>query len=247
MAGAGRSPVRVVSIHDVSSVTLDVSRRLLTLCEESGVRVSLLVVPGPWRGARVTEDRSFRRWLDGAADRGHEVSLHGWTHEGGGGRGLANRFIARGCGEFAALDRVEALRRLECGLAVMDELGHRVEGFTAPGWLLSSGAREALVDLGFVYTTTHLSVLDLTGAEPIAVPALCQRPDSPIAGIGSRFVRRVVVARVASGRSVRLALHPADLSTESLIEATRTLVQVMGSGPTTTYADCVRAGVAAAA
>lgn len=247
MAAVGGSPVRVVSIHDVSSVTLDLSRRLLGLCEESGVRASLLVVPGPWRGARVTEDLAFRRWLEGAAGRGHEVSLHGWTHEGGGGRSLADRFIARRCGEFAALDRSEALRRLERGLAVMEELGHRVEGFTAPGWLLSSDARAALVDLGFAYTTTHLSVLDLSGADPIPAPAFCQRPDSPLTGIGSRLVRRVLVARVAGGRAVRLALHPRDLSTEALTEATRTLVQVMGSGPTTTYAECIRAGIVAAA
>jgi hypothetical protein len=233
------SPVRVVSIHDVSSASFDESRRLLELCESSGLRATLLVIPGPWRGSRPAECRSFVSWLDRAQERGHEVSMHGWCHTGGSSRHPADRLLARGCGEFGALGRDEARELLELGLESMSRLGVEPVGFTAPGWLISEGSKRALVDLGFAYTTTHLSVIDFARSTSVAAPALCQRPGSVITPLGIRVVRRALVGRVAKGRSVRLALHPDDLSTEPLVEATRMLIQVMAAGPTSTYADLV--------
>ncbi|MEY2975800.1 MAG: hypothetical protein RIR49_2220 [Actinomycetota bacterium] len=239
MSGRTHAPVRVVSIHDVAPATREACGHLLSLCEESGVLVTLLVIPGPWRGSRTLDDRAFADWLLAARDRGHEVSLHGWCHEGGVVSGLADRVLARGCGEFAHLSRAEARRRLESGLEVMDRIGVTPVGFTAPGWLCSEGSKQALIDLGFAYTTSHLSVIDLARSSTMPAPALCQRPGSTITSLGIRVVRRTLVGRVARGKSVRLALHPDDLSTEPLVEATRMLIQVMATGSTSTYADLV--------
>ncbi len=239
-------PKRVVSIHDVAPATFDQCRRLLALCESSGVRTTLLVVPGPWRGQQIGEHLEFQRWLDCAAVHGHEISLHGWCHEASGlgnapspmGQ-LANRFLARGCGEFADVTRSEALSLIEKGLKALANIGHYPVGFTAPGWLLSNGARRALIDLGFAYTTTHLEVVDLQHNRALRMPALCQRPDSMLTPMGAWLVRRILVSRVVQGQPVRLALHPRDIEVESLQNVTHALIQVMGSGPTTTYAKLV--------
>lgn len=247
-AGPSRSmpPTCIVSIHDVAPATFERCRRLLALCEESGVRATLLVVPGPWKSMRLHDHLEMQRWLDGAAARGHEISLHGWCHEStfiGGEANLrsriTNRVLARGCGEFADLTCDEATLLLEKGLKVMADVGHHPVGFTAPGWLLSNGARQALIDLGFAYTTTHLGVEDLRSRRTLRVPALCQRPDSVLTAVGAHLIRRMLVSRVVHGQPVRLALHPADIATDDLRYVTHSLIQVMGSRPTTTYAELV--------
>lgn len=226
---------RVVSIHDVSPVTLDRCRVLLRMCELSGVVTTLLVVPGPWRGAQPLKDPDFTEWLQAAADRGHEVSLHGWVHEGS-GSGIANRFMARGCGEFANLTRSEAATLIIQGLEVMAALGHRPEGFTAPGWLLSGEARQALAETGFSYTTTHLGVVDLQSDQMLRAPAFCQRPNSALSHLGARLVRRIVISRAVRDLPIRLALHPEDLDDPYLRDSTQALIQIMGLSPTSTYA-----------
>lgn len=232
-------PTRVVSVHDVSPATLESCRTLLKMCESSGVVTTLLVVPGPWRGADPTQDQRFIDWLNGAAERGHEVSLHGWVHQGP-RSGIANRLVARGCGEFASVTRAQAEDLLTRGLNVLDSLGHHPVGFTAPGWLLSVGARQALTEMGFEYTTTHLGVVDLQGDRTLRVPAFCQRPDSVFSHVGARIVRRLVVSRAVQELPIRLALHPEDLHDDYLRATTQSLIQVMGLGNTSTYAHLVR-------
>lgn len=95
------------------------------------------------------------------------------------------------------------------GLEVMAALGHRPEGFTAPGWLLSGEARQALAETGFSYTTTHLGVVDLQSDQML------------------RAVRDL---------PIRLALHPEDLDDPYLRDSKQALIQSMGLSPTSTYA-----------
>jgi predicted deacetylase len=227
----------VVSLHDVAPASLGASSTLLTLCERHGVRASLLVIPGPWRGGDPSSDSDFRRWLDGAVERGHEVSLHGWSHDGTGQANWRNRFVARGCGEFSALGRADAVGRIEQGLAVMERLGHRVRGFTPPGWLASTGTIEAVRAVGLEYLTTQRSVKVLTAGVDIRVPAVCQRPHSTLEPIAALAVRRYAVSRVSSGQSIRVALHPADLNSPAMFESATSLVQLAAFAGSTTYAE----------
>ena len=230
----------VVSIHDVAPSTFEQSRALVDLVERHGVISSLLVVPGPWQGFEITDDDQFVRWLRGRQADGHEVCLHGWSHTEASPspattRTKVARLLARGCAEFADLSEDEARNRLELGRSALRSLGFQPAGFTPPGWLASPGALRALRSLGFTYTTSQLSVLDIETAQSYRMPAVCQRPGSPLTTLGSRLVRRLLVSRVAEGRDVRLALHPSDLNTEALRHETTTLVQVASFGRTTTY------------
>lgn len=234
----GRNPV-VVSIHDVAPATLPEASELLRLCDRHGVRSTLLVIPGPWRCGDPVADAEFQRWLRTAADNGHEVSLHGWEHVAQPNSGVRERVVARGCGEFAVLAEHEAQRRIASGLQVMEQLGFGITGFTPPGWLASSGTLTAAKALGLSYVTTHRFVHDLTANYSIALPAVCQRPSSPLEPLAASVVRRYAVRRIARGLGIRIALHPADLSSAVLRESATALVQVASFARPVTYAELV--------
>lgn len=219
----------VVSLHDVAPASAAASAAWLDVVESHGWRATLLVIPGAWRGATLGEDAGFVDWLHAAADRGHELALHGWEHHGVlcDGRGPRHRLrrcrgnvFARGCAEFNELDAVEARRRIHAGRRALSSVGIEPVGFTPPGWLASHDTVTVLRDEGFRYTTTQWAVLDLVGRRTIRMPAISQRPGSSLTLAASRANERVVGAFAARRRSLRIALHPDDLRHDELAAAT---------------------------
>jgi predicted deacetylase len=207
----------VVSVHDVAPGSEAASRRWLELLGARGLRSSLLVVPGPWRGRRLTADDDFSRWLREAAEAGHEIVQHGWEHREVAGPGHLlrrgfGRLAARGCAEFWTIDRPEAARRLDAGLAALDAAGLRPDGFVAPGWLLGCDAKAAVRAAGFRYTATHRGVLDLLTGRALAVPALSQRPASAVTAAAAHLTTRWARRAINHQQPLRVAAHPADLA-----------------------------------
>lgn len=238
----------VVSLHDVAPATWEESRRLLGAVEARGMQCSILVVPGPWRGVGMGAVPGFARWVCGAVERGHEPILHGWSHEATVDgvmtsrplRRWAGRVATRGCAEFLALGGPEARRRLEAGLETLARHGLAVDGFTPPGWWASPETDAALGELGFRYTTTRRSVLDLVSNRRIDVSAVCQRPGSPLTRVGARVVQGLVARAVSSRDPLRVALHPDDLHDPRLDGATDRLLDVCASAATSlTYSQLV--------
>jgi predicted deacetylase len=170
----------VVSVHDVSPATADEIARWCADADNLGVPVSLLVIPGPWRGARLADEPGYADVLTARVARGDELVLHGWEHRAGPAgpalRRAVGHAVARGAAEFAALDEEEAARRLAKGRAVLAGLGLSVDGFTPPGWLASPATDRALAKAGFRYTTTHRGVRDLRGGTTYRGFALSHRP-----------------------------------------------------------------------
>jgi predicted deacetylase len=243
----------VVSLHDVAPATSTASRRWLDIVERHGMRATLLVVPGPWRGARLAADPGFAAWLREVAARGHELALHGWEHRAvidphgdparaGRRYRLVGDLLARGCQEFWQLGRAEADRRIGAGLDVLADAGITPVGFTPPGWLASAETLGALHARGFEWTTTQWSVLDLRGGRAHTIAALSQRPGSVLSGPAAAANHWVAARRMAAGRPLRLALHPDDLGDHRLVRATvRTLGEAVSAGVTAcTYGDIVR-------
>ncbi len=206
----------VVSLHDVAPATAEASRRWLRLVERHGMRATLLVVPGPWRGASLAADPEFAGWLRSAHERGHEISLHGWEHRARDWsrsvRGAYGRVLSRGCAEFWQLDEPAARRRIVDGLDVLRAHGLGARGFTPPAWLASDAARRAARDLGLAYTTTQWSVIDLRDGERIRAFAVSQRPGSAVTPLAARIARTLTGRRLRRGGLLRLALHPDDLA-----------------------------------
>lgn len=238
----------VVSIHDVSPATAAATKSWLDDLDRLVVPATLLVIPDAYRGGPALSGApDFAAYLRQAADRGHELSLHGLTHErvpgGSPWRQRLNGVLARGAAEFCALPEVEARRRLVAGLHALSESGIKVTGFTPPGWLASPGTRKALAELGFAYWTSHLAVHDLSAGRRLGMPALSHRPGGQGEQIGAQLMTAAARTFSRTRTSFRVALHPADLSRPGLREAAITAIEAAlraGARPLT-YQDLVSA------
>lgn len=219
------SPFLIVSMHDVAPATFEENCRWLEMLERVGVRASLLVIPGPWRGKELVVDSELHCWLAEAHQRGHEVVLHGWEHtavidrsDPGGAFERARATVrARGCAEFSGLGTTAARHRIERGQAALRSLGFDPIGFIAPGWLMRSSTLPVLRDLGFRYTTTQWTVTDLMDGTEHRIPSTAQRPGSALSGVAARINVSVARTFAAAQRSLRIALHPDDRAHRLLV------------------------------
>ncbi len=237
MSGPGRAPSLVVSVHDVSPATADQTARWSSDMDTLGIPVSLLVIPGLWRGSRLADTPDYARVLVARVQRGDDIVLHGWTHaagpEGPWARRAVGRMVARGAAEFAALDVDQALPRLRAGQATLTSAGLPTVGFTPPGWLASPGAVTALRQEGFHYLTTHRGLLDLRSGRTYRGFALSHRPGGFGEKLGVALMRSWARRNAAHGGLVRIALHPDDLARPGLRDATlRTIEAVLAAGAT---------------
>jgi predicted deacetylase len=225
----------LVSIHDIAPASAEPTARWLADLDDRGVPATLLVIPGPWRGSRLSQSPDLVASLHDAAGRGHELALHGWAHragpDGAPWRRAAATLIARGAAEFAALDEAEATTRLTAGLGELAALGIEPVGFHPPGWLASPAAFRALRRVGLRYTTSHLFVHDLITDRRHTLPALSHRPGGAGEVFGARLMRKSAAAMARRGRSFRVALHPDDLNHPGLRETTLAVIDhALGAG-----------------
>lgn len=224
-----------MSVHDVAPATAGACRAWVADLERLGVPLSLLVVPGAWRGRSILEDAETAVWLHRRADSGDEIVQHGWRHEGvatgPAWRRAVSAVVARGCAEFATLEEAEAARRLGRGGDVLERLGFYVTGFTPPGWLASPGSMRAIRRLGFRYTTSHLGVHDLASGSLVRALARSHRPGGCGERVGAELLVRGARRAAAAGRPVRIAVHPADRERPGLVDATlRAITDVLDLG-----------------
>ncbi len=235
----------IVSVHDVAPGTFDAAARLVEMAHERGIRTTMLVVPGPYRGGRLDDCPAFVDWLRRVHREGHEVALHGWehraVHDPYGSRGLARsaagHLLARGCAEFLELGVAEALRRLRLGREALDKVGFDPVGFVPPGWLASPHVRFALRRLEFSYTTSQWAISDLRTDRTHRIGAISQRPGSSWSAAAGLLSRSVTGAALRSQRSLRVALHPDDLADRHSRSATARILDAVAPRRCTTYAD----------
>jgi predicted deacetylase len=212
------APALLVSIHDVSPLTLEPCRRAVALAEAAGVQrdaLTLLVIPRHEDRVSIHEHGATLDWLRGLARDGATLVTHGLTHRMSGRHHLdpwgafwAHAF-SRGQGELFRAAESEAEARIGRARELMARAGleQALLGFVPPAWLLSRGARRAVLRSGFAW---------------------CEELGGIRRG-GHRLARRVVgfgsltpweawaTARVAALQArlppadTRLAIHPADL------------------------------------
>jgi predicted deacetylase len=241
-------PRIVVSIHDVAPASAEQTARWCADMDSLGIGVSLLVIPGLWRGMQLADAPDLARVLADRARRGDEIVLHGLTHsagpEGPWHRRAVGRVVARGAAEFAALDVAQARRRLRHGRTLLAAAGLTAAGFCPPGWLASPGSVTALTDEGFSYVTTHRGLLDLRTRRTHWGFALSHRPGGAGERLGIALMGTAARRTTSRGGLVRIALHPDDLGRPGLRDATlRTIEAVLAAGgKALTYGALAEAG-----
>ena len=209
--------VLVVSIHDVSPKTRERTDEILEALGKARVReCSLLIVPDHHGTAPFTEDAAFRTWLHRQVAAGHELVLHGYTHQRKRRRkeGLLKKLVTRiytaDEGEFHDISEESALAKLTRAQSEFRELGINPRGFIAPAWLLGKAAEAAVRHTGFDYTTRLGTVSDYRSNRIHRSQSLVWSVRSPLRIRTSLRWNEVLFERLKHNPLMRIGIHPPD-------------------------------------
>lgn len=222
-----------IAVHDVAPATWPACARLLSMIDGlDRIPVTLLVVPDYHRRGRIDLDHEFLRAIEQRLAQGDEVALHGYYHvddqlaTSSMSDWLRRRVYTAGEGEFAAISKAQARAHLERGLKLFHDLNWPVSGFVAPAWLLSDGARAALSELPFTYTTTLRAIQCLSNGRQCNAPSLTYSVRSPLRRVASRSWNNILFNRLCQRSALlRLGLHPADARHEWVIQHWQRLIE----------------------
>lgn len=217
----------LVSIHDVgprfAREVDQLAERLSNLT--GGPRFAMLVVPDHWGKAPLAEDRAFQARLRDWSDAGVEMFVHGWFHRDeashSGAAGFKARHMTAGEGEFLGLSEGEAARRMAEGKALVEEaIGRPAAGFVAPAWLYGPGAMAALEQSGFALAEDHFRVWRPGDGEVLARgPVITWASRSTMRTASSIGFAALARAALHLLDTVRIAVHPGDVTKQSLLSS----------------------------
>jgi predicted deacetylase len=220
-----------IVLHDVAPATWPLCERLLDAVDALGAPpLTLLVVPDFHGRGRSDEDAAFVRALERRLLRGDELALHGWRHLDDApaprtpGAWLRRRVLTACEGEFSALARDDAQRRIENGVELFRRLGWPLAGFVPPAWLASAGTRAALAASGLRYTSTHGALIDLAANARISAPCVTASPRSRWRRAASGAWLRIAPRVLRAQPLLRAGLHPADALHAPLVDSWRRLL-----------------------
>jgi predicted deacetylase len=235
----------VVSIHDVSPRTREVTEKMMADLSALGVgRVSLLVIPDHHHKGHILKDSGFCEWLRGSTAAGNEAVVHGYFHqrEPRGGEGAWNRLVTEsytaGEGEFFDMDEAEAFARVTKAEAEFREAGLAPTGFIAPAWLLGEEAGRAVKRAGFQYTTRIGVVEDLQHGESHASQSLVYSVRAGWRRAMSVGWNGLLLRMLGDRPLVRVGLHPPDWQYPAIRRhALKCIVRALAGREAITYED----------
>lgn len=219
------NPAVIICLHDVSPRHDERIRAIHAFLSELGVGAaySMLLVPDFWASAPLGGHAGFTRWLRARSDQGIEMVLHGFYHRDTTQHASAlaawkARTYTASEGEFFGLSEEEAGRRIDDGQQVLREvIGAPAEGFVAPAWLYSDGARAALASRGFLWAENHGTVWSpRTGRTLLRGPVVSYASRDLQRIVGSHLWSRTATIILRGQPVVRFALHPHDFDVPSL-------------------------------
>jgi uncharacterized protein len=223
MRNVAGSHLLLASIHDVSPrFESEVDRLMELLDPHVGKRLAMFVVPNHWGDAPIVLGSPFAARLRGWADGGVEIFLHGFYHRDDSehlnavSRSKA-RFMTANEGEFLALNRVDAAKRIAEGRALIeDAIGRPISGFVAPAWLYGKPALEALQDAAIAIAEDHLRIWSPETGHRLA--------RGPVITWASRTRTRLVSSLVAAAmlrrapmEVLRIGVHPPDVRHAAIV------------------------------
>ncbi|WP_404477873.1 DUF2334 domain-containing protein [Novosphingobium sp. BL-52-GroH] len=226
------APKRLLaSIHDVGPGSEREVEMLAATIERllGGPHFAMLVVPDHWGRQPLREAPAFQARLRAWSDAGVEMFVHGWFHRDDAEHRCLARLKARHMtaseGEFLGLGEAEALRRMEAGRALVEDVtGRGAAGFIAPAWLYGPGARAALRRSGLALAEDHWQVWSAACDTVLARgPVITWASRSAARAASSIAFAGIARAVLPVLPTVRIAVHPADVTSPELlasIEAT---------------------------
>jgi predicted deacetylase len=211
------APALLVSLHDVSPLTLEDCRQALALLREAGLATSqltVLAIPRHEDRAPLDRDPDTVRCLRELADGGAQLVMHGLTHRMPGRAYTPAGFVrghvfARGQGELLLASAQEAERALDEGTEILRRAGleSATRAFVPPAWLLSRAARGVVARAGFDFYEVFGGIVH---GPRLRAPR--------VIGWGSLNAVETVATAVYAwaqtrlpARDTRLAVHPADM------------------------------------
>lgn len=215
----------LASIHDVSPrFEGEVDRLLGLLRPHVGARLAMLVVPNHWGDCEIVPGSSFATRLRDWADQGFEIFLHGFFHRDESKHdGMADRIRARFMtaseGEFLGLSKGEALKRIEAGRSLIEQvIGRSVDGFVAPAWLYGRGSLEALQEQRIPIAEDHMRVWSPeNGRELARGPVITWASRTRTRLASSLFAASLL--RRAPLKVLRIGVHPPDVRHPALLRS----------------------------
>jgi predicted deacetylase len=230
-------PALLVSLHDVSPLTVDACADAIAMLRELGVAaadLTVFVIPHHDGVTTVDAHAPTVGFLRGLADAGACLAMHGLTHRMTGRAfspaGIVRAHVfARGQGELYNTDAADTQRRLDEGAALLRRAGldDATRAFVPPAWQLSRAARAVVERAGFEFYEMFGGIIPRDGA---STRLRARR----LIGWGSlNAVEAVATAIWASVQSrrrpadTRLAIHPADMRRPSQTRAIRRVLERM--------------------
>jgi predicted deacetylase len=244
-AVAAARPALLVSLHDVSPLTLADSERALALLGAAGLppsSLTVLAIPRHEGGATLDADAATVRFLRGLHDAGATLVMHGLTHRMP-GRALSpagflrGHVFARGQGELLRATAEETTRALDEGAAILRRAGLEAatRGFVPPAWLLSRAARTVVARAGFAFYETFRGIVDVPAARLRAPRVVGWGSLNAVETVATALYAELQ-ARLPAG-DTRIAVHPADMRRPSQPRSiTRVLARLLPRTAPQSYA-----------
>jgi len=223
-----------IALHDVAAATWPQCTALLAMLDELGrPPLTLLAVPNYNALGPLAATPDIVRRLQQRIAHGDEVALHGYFHRDDGARPrtpadwLRRRVLTASEGEFSALPRVEASRRLNAAWKELGSVLAPMQGFVAPAWLNGADTWSALRDSPFRYAATRDALIMIEGMRRVAAPAITVSARSRWRRAASRVWLRTLCKSTASVPLLRVALHPADAEHADVIDDWRRALRLL--------------------
>lgn len=233
-----------IAIHDVAPATWPLCRRLAdaVAAVDPQAPLTLLVVPNFHDGGEAVP-AGYIDWLHARAARGDEIALHGYTHRdesaarARGAQRLVRRVYTAAEGEFAALSRTEATRRIARGRLWCATHALDVHGFVPPAWLLGREALEAVREFDFDYTTSLTHFIMLRTGQRLYAPSLAYSTRSAPRRSLSRAWNSALAGATRGLPLLRLGLHPADAQYADIMRHAQAVLETLrrARAPLTKY------------
>lgn len=203
----------IVSIHDVMPQTLGEVKEILQVLESLNIRpVTLLVVPDSgWSEREVSVLHDFQ-------DIGYELAGHGGRHQCAGpktfGHTLHSMFFSRNVAEHLSRSSQQIADLIERCFQWFPDVGlHPPALYVPPAWAMGHIAKNLLADLPFRMYEYLTGVYDSDTRIFFRLPLIGYEADTWGRVWSLRllnFINHGV--SVFSGRPLRIAIHPYDLT-----------------------------------